>query len=400
MFCEPTFPVFLLSLQSRKRYKMKRFHWIHIIVAFFALQLASCTDPELQSPEQMPLTEEPTVETELEMAWDIETDVSTTWDFGWDEQDKAIWGEPTYTEPTKFQVRRYYKGNDTNAPHTDVEAFSILGSNFQGKFAFGYYDMLFWSEIESEDGSQVVVIKEDKDSVTATTTGTKGLARAAMKLLDVNKDIEEGGIIGLMNQPEIFYASYAQNIYISRNPNNYTYDAERNTYTKSIENNLRPMVYIYLIQIVLLNNDGRVKDVNGNAAISGMASGTNLNTGRTNSIPTVIYFNTRMKQNMSYEGMACDIIGGKLNSFGLCDANPSQTYHVLFDLEFDNNTTKTYAIEVTDQCRNLTQGGTITVTIDCGDIIKPDDPEPESKTGSLFIPTVEDYKDVDWEFGF
>lgn len=377
---------------------MKRSHII--IVAFLVLQLASCIEPELHRPEQTAVIENPTVETELEMAWDVETDVSTTWDFGWDEQDKATWGEPTYTEPTEFQMRRYYKGNDTNAPHTDVEAFSITGGNFQGKFAFGYYDMLFWSEIESEDGAQAVVIKENKDSVTATTTGTKGLARAAMKLLDANSDIEVGGIIGLMNQPEIFYASYAQNIYISRNPNDYVYDAERNTYTKTIDNNLRPMVYMYLIQIVLLNNDGRVKDVNGNAAISGMASGTNLNTGHTNSIPTVIYFNTRMKQNMSYEGTPCDIIGGKLNAFGLCDANPAQTYHVLFDLEFDNNTTKTYAIDVTDQCRNLTQGGTITVTIDCGEIIKPDNPEPESKTGSLFIPTVEDYKDVDWEFGF
>ena len=58
---------------------------------------------------------------------------------------------------------------------------------------------------------------------------------------------------------------------------------------KKIDTELKPLVYIYLVQIVLLNNDGRIKGINGNAAMSSMASLTNVNTGHTGNLPTVVY---------------------------------------------------------------------------------------------------------------
>jgi len=386
-----------------RRHNLNRF----VFSLMLSLLLASCIKPDLH---EMPLKEEPTIQMELEMA--IETEVSTDWDFGWDTPLDPTWETPTFEAPNEFQVRRYYNGENPEAPHTEVESFAIQGTSFQSRFHFGYYDLLFWSEIESEDGSQVVVIQEDKDAVIATTTGTGGLTRSVSQLIAADELIETDGIIAMKNQPEVFYSAYTKEVYISNNPSDYNYDEKTNTYSKVIKSSLRPVVYTYLIQIVLLNNDGRIKDVNGNGAISGMASATNLMTGLTNTTPTVVYLTTTMEHDKEYDGKKCDIIGGKFNTFGLCDGRSDLSNHLLFDLVFDNGAVKTFAVEVTDQLQEQTQGGVITLTIDCGEVeepdppkpVDPDDPEkpdePLPTSGSLFIPTVEDYDDVIWEGGF
>ena len=386
-----------------RRHNLNRF----VFSLMLSLLLASCIKPDLH---EMPLKEEPTIQMELEMA--IETEVSTDWDFGWDTPLDPTWETPTFEAPNEFQVRRYYNGENPEAPHTEVESFAIQGTSFQSRFHFGYYDLLFWSEIESEDGSQVVVIQEDKDAVIATTTGTGGLTRSVSQLIAADELIETDGIIAMKNQPEVFYSAYTKEVYISNNPSDYNYDEKTNTYSKVIKSSLRPVVYTYLIQIVLLNNDGRIKDVNGNGAISGMASAKDLMTGLTNSTPTVVYLTTTMEHDKEYDGKKCDIIGGKFNTFGLCDGRSDLSNHLLFDLVFDNGAVKTFAVEVTDQLQEQTQGGVITLTIDCGEVeepdppkpVDPDDPEkpdePLPTSGSLFIPTVEDYDDVIWEGGF
>lgn len=386
-----------------RRHNLNRF----VFSLMLSLLLASCIKPDLH---EMPLKEEPTIQMELEM--EIETEVSTDWDFGWDTPLDPTWETPSFEAPNEFQVRRYYNGENPEAPHTEVESFAIQGTSFQSRFHFGYYDLLFWSEIESEDGSQVVVIQEDKDAVIATTTGTGGLTRSVSQLIAADELIETDGIIAMKNQPEVFYSAYTKEVYISNNPSDYIYDEKTNTYSKVIKSSLRPVVYTYLIQIVLLNNDGRIKDVNGNGAISGMASAKDLMTGLTNSTPTVVYLTTTMEHDKEYDGKKCDIIGGKFNTFGLCDVRSDLSNHLLFDLVFDNGAVKTFAVEVTDQLQEQTQGGVITLTIDCGEVeepdppkpVDPDDPEkpdePLPTSGSLFIPTVEDYDDVIWEGGF
>ena len=122
----------------------------------------------------------------------------------------------------------------------------------------------------------------------------------------------------------------------------------------------------------------------------------------------MVYFNTRLKRNMTAEGRPCDIIGGKLTTFGLCDMEPytragslyqgsrgSLNNFLFFDLLFSNDGVKTYSMDVTDQCQAQAHGGVITVSIDCSKLEMPTD--PDSGTGSLFLPTVEDYEDVFWE---
>lgn len=367
---------------------------LYVITLCFSLQMVSCIEPNLHLPDQTEPSVLPAIETELSVVWDIDAEWTADWYYGWDEKDDSIWGGIGYNMPKSFQVRRYYTGDDPHAPHTDVDAFSIEGTSFRRLFSFGYYDMLFWSDIDSKDGTQVLVINEQMDSVTATTTGTHGLARSIFQLVGSNESVGESEIIGLKNQPEIFYSAYTEDVLISRDLNDYIYDPVEDVYIKKIETELKPLVYIYLVQVVLFNNDGRIKGTNGNTAMSGMASGTNLNTGKTNNSPSVVYFNTRLKRNIEVEGRNSDVIGGKFTTFGLCTRSQLVNY-LLFDLVFTNDGVKTYSVDVTEQCQSQPHGGVITVFVDCGQLVLPDD--PEIGTGSLFIPTIEDYKIVNWE---
>lgn len=378
------------------------------ILAVAVCSAVSCIEPSLHLPGQEVGILMPRVETELSVVWDFEASLNEEWYYGWDQKDDSIWGSIGYTAPKSYEVHRYYKGDNPNAWHTNDDAFSIRSNRFRRYFQFGYYDMLFYSDIESKDGAQVVVMHETLDSVTATTTGTRGISKGILSKAQesVNDSVQA---VGLLNQPEIFYGAYPENIYISHDLNDYEYDPAEDIYIKHIETKLRPLVYIYLVQFVLYNNeDGRIKGVNGNAALSSMASSTNVNTGHTGNKPAVVYFNTRMKKCLTVNNRQSDVIGGKLTTFGLCDNEPytrsKATYggsrtslnnYLFFDLIWNNNGVKTYEFDVTDQCQSQAHGGILTVWIDCSQLTPPD-PGPASE-GSLFIPTVEDYDEVVWE---
>ncbi len=389
---------------------MKHLHLIIYLAAFMclSLQLKSCIEPPLHLPGQEILTEVPIVETRLEVVWNVNAQWTTQWHYGWDVRDDSIWGSIGYEKPESYQVRRYFTGEKPDNPHTEVDAFSIQGTSFRRFFSFGYYDILLWSDINSKDGTQVLVINETLENVTATTTVTRGLSRRVSQLVGSQEVEDTSAVVGLKNQPEIFYATYPEDIFISRDLNDYIYDPVENVYIKQIEAELRPLVYIYLVQIILINNDGRIKGINGNAAMSSMASGVNVNTGHTNNQPSIIYFKTRLKQNLPVNSEYCDIIGGKFTTFGLCDMEPytrsgniytgsrsDLNNFLFFDLLFSNDGVKTYSIDVTDQLQKQAHGGVVTVYIDCSKLEPPDD--PKGGTGSLFVPTVEDYEDVFWE---
>lgn len=387
---------------------MRACYRISALTALLMLCIVSCIEPPLHLPGQNLEMMIPQVETEMEVVWDIDVDFTTDWYYGWDVKDDSLWGNIGYTRPTGYEVHRYYKGDKPRRKHLSDDAFSIRSNRFRRYFQFGYYDMLFYSEIDSKDGTQVVVMHETLDSVTATTTGTRGLSKGILDMTRAGTS-QDAGAIGLLNQPEIFYGAYPEDIYISYNLDDYDYDPVENIYIKHLETKLRPLVYIYLVQLILCNNDdGKIKGINGNSALSSMASSTNVNTGHTGNSPAVIYFNTRMKKDLTVKGRKSDVIGGKLTTFGLCDNEPyvrskaqyagSRTTlknYLYFDLIWNNGGVKTYQFDVTDQCHAQAHGGILTVWIDCSELTPPD-PGPSSK-GSLFIPTVEDYDEVVWE---
>lgn len=368
-----------------------------LALVFVLAGMTSCIEPPLHLPAQEVVTEMPLVVTDLQIVWNIDASWYAHWYYGWDSKDEELFGDVAYPDPTNFEVRRYFLGEKPRVPHDEWDGFTIYAKSFRRTYQFGYYDLLLWSNIDSPDGTQVVTINESNlDEVTASTTVTRsiGLSRA------------DNRATALYNQPEIFYSTYPRDIHITRNKEDYDYyNEEEGVWVKHIDCVMDPLVYIYLVQVILQHNDGRVKGISGDCAISAMASGTSVNTGHTFDDPCMVYFNTRMKTGIDVEGETCDIIGGKLTTYGLCDmdgytSDTRAEYHgtraelpnyLYFDLNMSGGTVQTVRREVTKQCQSQCHGGVITVYVDCREL---DDPHESGGQGSLFNPTVEDYDEL------
>ncbi|MEE0908143.1 MAG: hypothetical protein U0L43_08170, partial [Muribaculaceae bacterium] len=187
-----------------------------ILVALVAT-VTSCIKPPLILPSEEVIIEMPIIVSDIEVVWNIDTDWEREWIYGWDETDERLWGPIGYTMPSNYEVRRYYIGAEPGGKHTEqnTDAFTIFGTSFRRNYQFGYYDMLIWSNIDSPDGTQVLVVNDSRvDEVTATTTATRGLSRDPENREQVT---------GLFNQPEIFYSTYPCDIFISHNFEDYDY---------------------------------------------------------------------------------------------------------------------------------------------------------------------------------
>lgn len=388
---------------------------VSVIVSVIVNVNVSCIEPPLHLPAEEVIVDMPLVQIDMDIVWNLDIDWDVQWHYGWDDDDMKAWGKIDYPVPTSYEVRRYYLGESPGMPHTTSDAFTIYGKSFRRTYEFGYYDMLLWSNIDSQDQTQVLIVDESNlDEVHASTTVSRGLSRVATRseLNDFNVvtgiPTDNTQVTGLFNQPEIFYAAYPEDIHISRDKEDYDYfDEVEQCWVKHINCLLVPRVYIYLIQVIIKNNQsGRIKDTSGDNALSNMSAGTSVNTGHTWNMPAVVYFASRMKRNINYEGEKVDIIGGKFTTFGLCDmvsyeGNKNPVYNgsrtdltneLYIDIVFNNGKKQTLQVDVTDQVRKQSHGGIITIVLDANEI--PDPPSGETGTGSLFVPTVEDYDEV------
>lgn len=416
-----------------------------ILMSVLTGGVSSCIEPPLNLPAEELIVDMPLVIVDLDIVWDLDIDWQTRWHYKWDAVDQDLWGEIGYPTPTNYEVRRYYLGKEPHQPHTTVDPFTIWGSSFRRAYQFGYYDLLVWSNIDSKDGTQVVLINEKNlDEVTATTSISRGMSRVVTKaslsgsstraqmLYGSTRKDSTSTVTGLYNQPEVFYSTYPQDIYISQNKNDYDYYDEVNKcYVKRINCELTPLVYIYLVQVIIRNNNGKIIGCSGDNAISNFASSTSVNTGHTGQKPSMIYYGSRYKSGVTisrndtillyneckdlapailHEGEVVDIIGGRLTTYGLCDmpsyaaTKSSSEYNgtrtdlenfLYVDLNFNNGATGTLEINVTEQCRKQAHGGIITIILDANDITPPKpDPGPDQGSGSLFVPTVEDYDEI------
>lgn len=379
-------------------------HLKHILASLILLLstaagITSCIEPPLKLPAEELMLELPIVVTDIEVVWNLDVDWEHDWYYGWDDFDRELWGEIEYPNPTNYEVRRYPLGDTPRTPHTTVDAFTIYGNRFRRAYEFGYYDLLVWSNIDSKDHTQVVkVIEDDLDETVGTTTVTR-----SMKFNRADEHFN-----ALYNQPEVYYSAYPRDIFISRDVNDYDYfNEQEGVWVKHVNCTLEPLVFIYLVQVIIHNNDsGRIKSTNGDCAISAMASSTSVNTGHTYNDPCMVYFNTRMKRNINVRGSRTDIIGGKFTTYGLCDmegysaANRAPQYngsrtdlpnYLVIEFEMKHGSTQSMRYEITDQMRRQCHGGIITIEVDANDI---PDPEDVNGGGSLFHPVVDDYDEL------
>jgi hypothetical protein len=361
----------------------------------------------------------PIVDLDLEVLWDYEIGYNITYDwkaewcYGWDEEDLERYGEIGYTAPTEFNMRRYFTMDTPNASHTQVQKHKLYEPHFQGNFEWGYWDLLIWNEVKTLDGVQSLHFDESTslDYVTAYTNPSMYPSRYQAPRYTTS-----------FYYPEALFAAYDQAVEIDQDLEGFDYDEERNIYVKKLDMTLQPITFIYLMQVILHNNKGRIKSVDGNGNLSGMARTTTLNTGVAGDDAITVYYKTRMKKNMplmpydpatardpgAYAGPSIervDVVGGRLLTFGLCKQAPNRIsraeqitdiykHYMDVTMRFNNDMDSTFVFDVTDQVRARYKGGVITVELDMDTV-----PTPKRTGGSGFNAVVKDIEDGGtWEF--
>ncbi len=345
----------------------------------------------------------PVVELELNVFWDyvnnlgIPYDWQEEWYYGWDDKDREIFGEMGYSKPDVFHLRRYFTGDIPLAPHTTVDAHIVHGYRYSGQFDFGYWDLLAWNDIETIDGIQSLDWDETTslDYVTAFTNQTMH-----------NSRYHAPRYTRSFYQPEALFSAYHAGLEINRNLEGFIYDPEANVWKRELEMILDPRTYIYLPQIILHNNKGKVTGVDGNGNLSGMARTCNLNTGIAGPDPISVHHYFRFKKDCDMKGELVDIIGGRLMTFGMCNINGSRVdapvrgddlepsvddgnhHYIDVNMQFSNGMDSTFVFDVTEIVRRRYKGGVITVELDMDTISAPTRPG-----GSGFDAVVKDYED-------
>ena len=373
-----------------------------IIAAVMSLLVCCIREPELHLFDGGDIEIElPLVELELDAYWDYEMSYGITYDwraewyYGWDAIDQELFGSLGYTEPSVFHLRRYFTGSTPLASHTSVVANTITGKSFYGKYSWGFWDILVWNDVNTIDGVQSLNFDEQTslDYVLAYTNQTMVASR-----------YEAPKYTRAFYEPEPLFSAYHQGIEIDRELTGFEYDPIRNVYVKKLDMLLEPITYIYLTQVILHHNRGKIVGIDGSGMLSGFARSTVVNTGISGEDIITVYYNTRFKKNCDMNGEPVDIAGGRLLTFGISGQNANRIKHIEdvkdkanhyldITMQFNNGMDSTFVFDVSDQVRKHWKGGVITVELDM-DTVRI----PSRSGGSAFDAVVKDFEEETHEF--
>lgn len=337
------------------------------------------------------------VEVNYEIGFDIDIDWHTEWYYyqKWDDVDQSIFGHVGYEEPTSFHLRRYYTGNEPFGKHTNVDPDEIDGYIYEGPFTWGFWDLLVWNKVKPFDGVVQNLNFDESASLDYVTAYTNQSMNAA--------HYNAPRYTRSFYQPEELFAAYNDGLEISRNMDGFTYDPERNVWVKKLNMLLTPLTYIYLTQIILHNNKGKIQGVEGSSNLSGMSRSVRLNDGATENDPVTVGFDIHMKPHCVVKDKDVDIIGGRLLTFGMCGMkglnartrsgkdyyfNDGMRHYMDVNMQFINGKDSTFVFDVTEQVRRQSRGGILTIELDCDTVHMP-----IGRPGSGFDATVEDMQD-------
>ena len=372
-------------------------------VGLMLFTLASCTpEPPLHLYDSKPLNATLVfAELELSLFWDYELDTGvkydwrSEWFYGWDDEDRRIFGEIGYTMPNEFNIRRYFTGSTPYTPHTRVISNTIVGTTFQGEFTWGFWDMLAFNDVKLIEGVQSINFDETTtlDSITVYTNQSMNSAR-----------YNAPRYVHSFYEPEELFAAYEQAIEINCNLDGFVFDSLRNAYIKKLNMVLMPITYIYLTQVIVHHNRGKIVGVDGTGNISGFAQSSVLNSGRAGDEAITVNHKTRWKNNCDKNGELVDIAGGRMVTFGICsqrnshiksyrDVHDNERHYMDLKMQFNNGLDSTFVFDVTEQVRRRYKGGVLTVELDMDTISIPRRPG-----GSAFDAVVKELEEETYEF--
>lgn len=201
-----------------------------------------------------------------------------------------------YTVPESYHIDIY-----DAASGEWVNERNMMGNSASLYLNYGWYHMLFYN-----NDTQLLRLQygEGKRCLTASTETYPyiSLPDTLKQKLDVKQ------------MPDLLYATYRENIHISDNLADYTYLPEQNAYVLVLEARLRPLVYIYQIEVELLHNAGQVIG-SDYLTVTGLASSVDVFNGQRRGTEVAHQVSSVFKDSEETQ-LGASFIKGKLQTFG------------------------------------------------------------------------------------
>ena len=219
------------------------------------------------------------------------------------------------------------------------------------------------------------------------------------------------------NQPDELFGTLITDLHINEDPSAYEkeYDEDGNiTYIYKVDANLRPYSFIYLYQIIVLNNADKEGNriVGGKGlTVTGLSQGVEMFSRKTfeNTIsitsedikPMQNHDNVRLADGSTVEN--ADIMACRILTWGLPGIDPlantkARTRALDLDQNFiglgltlRNGYTWTVTLDITDQMHEKPAGGVITLYIDGNDVPQDLLDQRQQTTGGGFNASVENW---------
>ena len=338
---------------------------------------------------------------DLDIALELDLDVDLMWQVDWEAQwdyqwNAAVIGELGYIEPKSIRMHAFARDADDKIASHQIYNFMGKSGNIQA--VAGVYDFLFHN-----NDSETVLFDTDAnayDVYAYTRVISSGLQESSpvksirQKQMETKAETEIAAADDpVVLEPDGLFSLYTPEQVISDDPLDYEIIDGR--YVISLGGTLMPANFIYLIQIHLLNNNGRVIGSAGGCALTGMANGVDLRTNVTGtetvSVPTNVYVNRADDP---------DLMGARLISFGIPGCNaydpasiaaaPAGEHYLVLNVVYFDGGYKNIHIDVTDQVRALPTGGVITLELDVDDF-PPE--EGHDSEGGGFNALLRDWED-------
>lgn len=342
----------------------------YIILCLLALVLNACQiDPPLHLRQTMDLDVDLELDLNVDLMWQI--DWETRWEYYWD---TAIMGELGYKEPRSIRMHAFAWGADEKI--ASYQVYNFMGTSGNIKAVAGMYDFLFHN-IDSESlifdtGENIFDIYAYTRVISSGLKASSPVKSIRQKTAATKADENEYAAADdpVVLEPDELFSMYTSGRFISDDPKDYEIIDGR--YVIRIDGTLLPANFIYLIQIRLLNNNGRVIGSAGGCVLTGLAGSVDLRNNMsgttTVSVPTNVYVDRATDP---------DLMAARLISFGIPGCNaydpasvaaaPAGEHFLVLTVSYNNGTYKNIHIDVTDQVRALPTGGVITLELDVDD---------------------------------
>ena len=343
---------------------------IRTLILAAAIAVASCTiEPilHLRMAVRAHVALQPKVN--VDVMWQLNW--VANWQFNWN---VTALGPVGYTAPASLRMHVFTQGPDGEPVAHVVHNFA--GDEAQMEIFVGTHDLLFHN-----NDSEALLFKQESEFADVhcyTRKLANGLKASTQVLTTTQKLAGQTKAPDEISEPvnltpDELFSLYDPGQVITDNLDDYELVGDK--YILRIEGELNPSSFIYLFQVTLKNNAGRVIGSSGGAALTGMAQGVDLMTQQTWEASASYLMDVYMDKEQ-------DMLGAKVFTFGIPGCNPYDDasvaaapegkHYLVLNITYVNSTNRNISLDVTDQVRALPLGGVISLEIDVDDF-PPDD---------------------------